>query len=122
MKHLIYYLSSRNLKYLNSLGSALSFSFIIQTISGIILSLHYIPHTKYAFISVNYFIKNEVQYGYLLLSVHSNMPSLIFILLYFHLFRNIYYKSYIYNNLTFLIGFILYLITNLTSFSGYILP
>jgi len=69
--------------------------FAIQIITGVFLAMHYTPHTALAFQSVEH-IMVDVKNGYLIRYMHANGASMIFILMYIHLARGLYYRSYMY--------------------------
>jgi quinol-cytochrome oxidoreductase complex cytochrome b subunit len=56
--------------------------------------MHYTPSTETAFASVVH-IMEDVKYGYLMRYMHANGASMIFIFLYIHMGRGLYYRSYI---------------------------
>lgn len=101
-------------------GVLLGLCLVIQILSGILLSIHYTANVEIAFNRVNHISRN-VNYGWLIRTLHSNGASLFFICLYIHTGRGIYYGSYKYNE-TWAIGIILMLITIATAFLGYVLP
>nr|QUO99372.1 cytochrome b [Atkinsoniella xanthonota]QZH44555.1 cytochrome b [Atkinsoniella xanthonota] len=101
-------------------GSILGMCLMVQLISGILLSMHYTPNIEMAFISVSH-ITRDVNYGWLLRTVHSNGASLFFICMYMHTGRGIYYGSYKFMK-TWLVGLMIMLLTMATAFLGYVLP
>lgn len=101
-------------------GVILGICLIIQLITGIFLSIHYNASIETAFNRVRHIIRN-VNYGWLLRSLHSNGASIFFICLYLHTGRGIYYGSYKYIK-TWVVGVIIILITMATAFLGYVLP
>nr|QZZ18296.1 cytochrome b [Eupteryx adspersa] len=101
-------------------GVLLGMCLMMQILSGILLSMHYTADIKMAFDSVNHITRN-VNYGWLMRTLHSNGASLFFICLYIHTGRGIYYGSYKYSK-TWLLGVILMLLTMATAFLGYVLP
>ena len=101
-------------------GSLLGLCLIIQIITGLFLSMHYTPHIEIAFRSVIHIIR-DVNYGWLLRTIHANGASFFFICLYLHIGRGIYYGSYLYK-ITWFSGIILLLLTIGTAFIGYVLP
>nr|WRQ18275.1 cytochrome b [Onukigallia onukii] len=109
-----------NLSYLWNFGSILGLCLMIQLISGIMLSMHYTADILLAFNSVNH-ITRDVNYGWLLRTLHSNGASLFFICMYIHTARGIYYGSYKFMK-TWLIGILIMLTTMATAFLGYVLP
>jgi quinol-cytochrome oxidoreductase complex cytochrome b subunit len=90
--HLFYYPTSRNLTYTWSFGSLAGFCLIIQIVSGLFLTMHYIPSAECAFASIEH-IMRDVNYGWFIRYLHANGASLFFFLLYLHIARGIYYQS-----------------------------
>nr|QWC53774.1 cytochrome b [Carinata rufipenna] len=101
-------------------GSILGLCLIIQLISGIFLSMHYTPNIEMAFSSVSH-ITRDVNYGWLMRTIHSNGASLFFICLYLHTGRGMYYGSYNFIK-TWFMGIMIMLMTMATAFLGYVLP
>nr|YP_010946594.1 cytochrome b [Margattea multipunctata]WGO57312.1 cytochrome b [Margattea multipunctata] len=101
-------------------GSMLGLCLIIQIITGIFLAMHYCPNTELAFFSVNH-ICRDVNYGWLLRSLHANGASMFFICIYMHVGRGMYYGSYKFFH-TWSIGVVIFLLTMGTAFMGYVLP
>lgn len=101
-------------------GSLLGICLIIQIITGIFLSIHYTPNTIIAFNRISHICRN-VNYGWLLRTLHANGASLFFICLYIHIGRGIYYNSFKHIS-TWIIGIIILFIIIATAFLGYVLP
>nr|UFK32243.1 cytochrome b [Eurhadina acapitata] len=101
-------------------GVLLGMCLVIQILSGILLSMHYTSDVMMAFDTISHITRN-VNYGWLMRTLHSNGASLFFICLYIHTGRGIYYGSYKYIN-TWTMGVILMLLTMATAFLGYVLP
>lgn len=101
-------------------GSLLGLCLIIQILTGLFLAIHYVPNIEIAFSSVSH-ISRDVNYGWILRSIHANGASIFFLFLYLHIGRGIYYGSF---NLveTWNIGIILFIVTIATAFIGYVLP
>ena len=120
--HLINYPTPINLNYFWSFGSAAGIFLVIQILTGIFLAMHYTPHTDYAFNSVEH-IMRHVNNGWLIRYMHSNGASFFFILIYCHIFRGLYYGSYITpRGLLWCSGVIIFLLMMATAFLGYVLP
>lgn len=66
----------------------------MQIVSGIFLAMHYTPHVDLAFSSVEH-IMADVNNGYLFRYFHANGASAVFIFMYLHIARNLYYQSYL---------------------------
>jgi len=101
-------------------GSLLGLCLVIQILTGLFLSIHYVPNIEIAFSSVSH-ISRDVNYGWIIRSIHANGASIFFLFLYLHVGRGIYYGSY---NLTetWNIGVVLFILTIATAFIGYVLP
>jgi ubiquinol-cytochrome c reductase cytochrome b subunit len=56
--------------------------------------MHYTPHIDLAFLSVEH-IMFDVKAGYIFRYFHANGASMVFILLYLHVVRNLYYQTYL---------------------------
>nr|AML25896.1 cytochrome b [Staphylinidae sp. BMNH 1274207] len=101
-------------------GSLLGLCLMIQIITGIFLAMHYTPNVELAFNSVAH-ICRDVNYGWLLRTLHANGASFFFICLYLHIGRGIYYSSY-YLILTWTVGVLIFFMVMGTAFLGYVLP
>nr|QGZ10003.1 cytochrome b [Eisenia nordenskioldi nordenskioldi] len=101
-------------------GSLLGLCLVTQVITGLFLSMHYVPNIEMAFSSVAH-ISRDVNYGWLLRSIHANGASMFFLFIYLHAGRGLYYGSYTLSE-TWNIGVILFLLTMATAFMGYVLP
>nr|WNO18571.1 cytochrome b [Neolepetopsis sp.] len=112
--------AAMNLSTWWNFGSLLGLCLILQIITGIFLSMHYIAHVDLAFSSVAH-ISRDVNYGWILRSLHANGASWFFLCLYLHIGRGIYYGSYMFKE-TWNIGVMLFLMTMGTAFLGYVLP
>nr|YP_010491824.1 cytochrome b [Tolmerinus auronotatus]UWM92597.1 cytochrome b [Tolmerinus auronotatus] len=101
-------------------GSLLGLCLSIQILTGIFLAMHYTANVDLAFNSVTH-ICRDVNYGWLLRTIHANGASFFFICLYSHIGRGIYYSSY-YLTATWIIGVLILFIVMATAFLGYVLP
>lgn len=111
-----------NLSYWWNFGVLGLVCLLIQILTGIFLAMHYIPTSTLAFSSVEY-IMRDINYGWLLRYMHANGASMFFLVIYIHIFRNLYYGSYSYpRNILWCTGVIILLIMILTAFMGYVLP
>jgi len=94
----------------------------IQIVTGIFLAMHYAAEVNIAFASVEH-IMRDVSYGWLLRYLHANGASMFFIVVYIHVFRGLYYGSYVYpKEPLWIVGVIILLLMILTAFMGYVLP
>ena len=95
---------------------------MIQIATGIFLAMHYTPHVDLAFLSVEH-IMRDVEGGWLLRYTHANGASLFFLVVYLHIFRNLYYSSYSTpRELVWCLGVVILLLMIITAFIGYVLP
>ena len=120
--HIIDYPTPINLNYMWSFGSTAGLCLVIQIITGIFLAMHYTPHIDFAFSSVEH-IMSDVNNGWLIRYLHANGASMFFIVVYSHIFRGLYYGSYMSprENL-WASGVIIFLLMMATAFMGYVLP
>jgi len=101
-------------------GSLLGLILVVQTITGIFLAIHYTSNIEIAFNSIIH-ISRDVYFGWLIRYTHANAASIIFLFLYLHAGRGVYYESYIIAE-TWNVGVILIVLTIATAFIGYVLP
>jgi quinol-cytochrome oxidoreductase complex cytochrome b subunit len=105
-----------------TLGSASLFLLVVQVITGIMLTVYYVPSPDHAYDSVNY-IMNEVQFGWLIRGIHHWAASLLVITVFLHLLRVFFYGAYKYpREFTWVTGVVLFLATLGMGFTGYLLP
>jgi len=120
--HIINYPTSINLNYRWSFGSCAGICLIIQIITGIFLAMHYVPDINFAFNSVEH-IMRDVNNGWFIRYGHANGASMFFIVFYVHLFRGLYYGSYIgVRSWLWCSGVVIFLLLMATAFLGYVLP
>lgn len=101
-------------------GSLLGLCLIMQTATGLFLSIHYVPNIEIAFVSVAH-ISRDVNYGWLIRASHANGASIFFLFLYLHTGRGLYYNSYLLKE-TWIVGVIMLVLTIAAAFTGYVLP
>nr|YP_010693137.1 cytochrome b [Zeugodacus atrifacies]WCB98344.1 cytochrome b [Zeugodacus atrifacies] len=101
-------------------GSLLGLCLIIQILTGLFLAMHYTADINLAFNSVNH-ICRDVNYGWLLRTLHANGASFFFVCIYLHVGRGIYYGSYLFTP-TWLVGVLILFLVMATAFMGYVLP
>nr|AXS64893.1 cytochrome b [Tenebrionoidea sp. 13 KM-2017] len=109
-----------NISTLWNFGSLLGMCLGIQIVTGLFLAMHYCPNVEIAFNSVTH-ICRDVNYGWLIRTLHANGASLFFICLYLHAGRGMYYGSYKLVH-TWLVGVLILFMTMATAFLGYVLP
>nr|YP_009350817.1 cytochrome b [Trichotermes ducis]AQP27834.1 cytochrome b [Trichotermes ducis] len=101
-------------------GSLLGICLVAQIATGLFLAMHYCPNTETAFDSVSH-ICRDVNYGWLLRTLHANGGSMFFVCIYLHTGRNLYYGSYNFTH-TWSVGVAILFLTMATAFMGYVLP
>ena len=120
--HLIHYPAPINLTYAWSFGSTAGICLIIQILTGVFLAMHYTPHIDLAFSSVEHIMRN-VNNGWLIRYIHANGASMFFIVVYCHIFRGLYYGSYMHpRQLLWCSGVVIFILMMGTAFMGYVLP
>ncbi len=104
------------------LGGMALFLFVIQIVSGVLLSLYYKPSPDQAFESVQAFM-TEVDFGWLIRSVHSWAANLLIGILFLHLLTAYMMRAYRRpRELTWATGILLLALFMAFGFSGYLLP
>lgn len=120
--HIVDYPTPLNLNYFWSFGSLAGFCLVIQILTGVFLGMHYTPHVDLAFDSVEH-IMRDVNYGWSIRYLHANGASMFFIVVYLHIFRGLYYGSYMApRGFLWASGVIIFLLMMATAFMGYVLP
>ena len=120
--HIIDYPTPINITYAWSFGFLSGVCLGIQLLTGIFLAMHYTPHIDLAFTSVEY-IMRDVNNGWLIRYMHANGASMFFIVVYTHMFRGLYYGSYMApRQALWCSGVVIYLLMMATAFMGYVLP
>lgn len=96
--------------------------FIIQGVTGILLSLYYRPTTEQAYESI-LFIMNNVRFGWLIRSIHSWSSTLMIAFCVAHMLRVFITGSFKNpRELNWVAGVFLLLLTLAFGFTGYLLP
>ncbi len=105
-----------------TLGSASLFLFVMQGLTGIFLTMYYVPDPEKAYASIEY-IMNGVTFGWLIRGIHHWGASLMVLIVFIHMLRTFFYAAYKYpRELTWLTGVVLLLLTLGMGFTGYLLP
>jgi cytochrome b6 len=103
-------------------GGMTLFLFMIQVGTGILLLLYYRPSANEAFESIQ-FIMTEVEFGWLVRSIHSWSANLMVFAMFTHLFSAFFLNAYrAPRELTWLSGGLLMGLTLVFGFTGYLLP
>jgi len=110
------------INWLYTLGSATLFTMMLQIITGILLTLYYVPEPTQAYASVDY-ITNDLTFGWLIRGLHHWGSSAMVLLVILHMVRVIAYGAYKYpREATWFSGVALLLLTFSFGFTGYLLP
>ena len=113
----------KNINFLWAMGMVLAITFGLLLVSGIFLLMYYQPNIHLAFDSVNYTIMKEVEFGWLWRHIHGVAASVVFLIIYIHMFTGIYYGSYKKGReMIWISGMLLFVTFSAEAFSGYMLP
>lgn len=113
----------KNINFLWAMGVVLLVLFGMLFVSGLFLLMYYKPDVNLAFDSVNYTIMTEVAYGWLWRNIHAVSASMVFLIIYIHMFVGIYYGSYKRGReIIWISGMLLFVLFSAEAFSGYMLP
>jgi quinol-cytochrome oxidoreductase complex cytochrome b subunit len=119
-KHGIAYPTPSNLNYFWGFGSISGFLLVWQVLSGVLLAIHYSPEVTLAFNSLEH-IMRDVYGGWLIRYCHSGGASMFFIVVYTHIGRALYFRSYK-KIVLWYSGIVMFLLMMAISFLGYVLP
>jgi len=104
------------------LGGMTLFLFMVQVGTGILLLIYYRPSAEEAYESIQ-FLMAEVQFGWLIRSIHHWAANLMIVALFLHLFSVLLLKAYAKpREMTWLSGFVLFALSLTFGFTGYLLP
>ena len=93
---------------------------MIQIFTGIFLILFYVPSERDAFIISDYVTRENLR-GFIFRIFHLNGASFIFVVIYSHIIRGIYFFSFRLINV-WIVGTTIVLLTMISAFLGYVLP
>jgi quinol---cytochrome c reductase cytochrome b subunit, bacillus type len=120
-KYLLFRNVPSDISWLQTLGSCLLTTFIIQAVTGVILAMYYQPSPGSAFESIR-FITDDATMGWLVRGMHKWGSSVFVILLFLHMGRVFLMGSYKYpREMTWLTGAILFQMVMFMSLTGYLL-
>jgi ubiquinol-cytochrome c reductase cytochrome b subunit len=120
--HAVDYPTPTNLSYLWGFGRTAGICLVVQIVTGVFLAMHYACHVDLAFARVEH-IMRDVNYGWLMRYAHANGASMFFMVVYVHIFRGLYYGSYMKpRHHLWASGVTIYLLMMATGFMGYVLP
>jgi quinol-cytochrome oxidoreductase complex cytochrome b subunit len=103
-------------------GSASMILALLQGITGMLLTLYYVPSPDHAYESIQY-IMNDVAFGWLIRGMHHWGATLLVIVVFLHMLKSYFVGAYKYpREITWLTGGVLLLVVLVMGFSGYLLP
>ncbi|MGA1676554.1 MAG: cytochrome b [Pseudomonadales bacterium] len=120
--HMSHYWAPKNFNFWYFFGVLSMVVLVNQLLTGIWLTMSYVPSGAGAFASVEY-IMRDVEYGWLLRYLHSTGASAFFVVVYLHMFRALMYGSYRKpRELLWLVGMAIFVVLTAEGFFGYLLP
>jgi len=120
--HLSKYWAPKNHNYYYVFGFLGIVVLVNQLLTGIWLTMNYVPTDERAFASVEY-IMRDVNYGWLVRYLHSTGASAFFVVTYIHMYRALAYGSYkAPRELLWFVGMAIFLVLMAEGFFGYLLP
>ena len=121
-KHMSKYYAPKNFNFWYLFGVLATVVLVNQLLTGIWLTMSYVPTGEGAFASIEY-IMRDVEYGWMLRYMHSTGASAFFLVVYLHMFRGIAYGSYQKpRELIWILGMLIYIALMAEGFFGYLLP
>ncbi|MCW8194363.1 ubiquinol-cytochrome c reductase [Proteobacteria bacterium 005FR1] len=120
--HMAKYYAPKNFNFWYIFGVLSLLVLVNQLLTGVWLTMNYVPTSEGAFASVEY-IMRDVPYGDILRYMHSTGASAFFVVVYLHMFRGLMYGSYrAPRELLWIFGMAIYVALMAEAFLGYILP
>ncbi|VUD60027.1 Cytochrome b/c1 [Thalassocella blandensis] len=120
--HMGKYYAPKNFNFWYFFGVLSLLVLVNQLLTGIWLTMNYVPTAQEAFASVEY-IMRDVPYGWIIRYLHSTGASAFFLVVYLHMFRGLMYGSYKSpRELVWIFGMVIYVALMAEAFMGYVLP
>ncbi|MBX2859333.1 MAG: cytochrome b N-terminal domain-containing protein [Cellvibrionaceae bacterium] len=120
--HMGKYYAPKNFNFWYFFGVFSLLVLVNQLLTGVWLTMNYVPTAEEAFASVEY-IMRDVPYGWLIRYMHSTGASAFFLVVYLHMFRGLMYGSYKKpRELVWIFGMVIYVALMAEAFLGYVLP
>ncbi len=120
--HMAKYYAPKNFNFWYFFGVLSLLVLVNQLLTGVWLTMNYVPTAEGAFASVEY-IMRDVPYGWLIRYLHSTGASAFFVVIYLHMFRGLMYGSYKSpRELVWIFGMVIYVALMAEAFLGYVLP
>ena len=103
-------------------GGLTFFITVIQILSGMFLTMYYVPDVENAWKSV-YYLQNEVAFGELVRGMHHWGASLVIVMMFLHTLRVFFTGSYKKpRELNWIVGVLIFCVMLGLGFTGYLLP
>jgi menaquinol-cytochrome c reductase cytochrome b subunit len=103
-------------------GGLTFFVTVIQILSGMFLTMYYVPDIVNAHASVNY-LQNEVAFGNIVRGMHHFGASLVIVMMFLHTLRVFFTGSYkAPREMNWVIGMLIFMVMLGLGFTGYLLP
>ena len=120
--HMGGYYAPKNFNFWYFFGVLALVVLVNQLLTGIWLTMMYVPDASLAFASVEY-IMRDVDYGWMIRYMHSTGASAFFAVVYLHMFRGLLYGSYQKpRELVWVFGMLIFFALMAEAFLGYVLP
>ncbi|CAA0083715.1 Cytochrome b [BD1-7 clade bacterium] len=120
--HMGGYYAPKNFNFWYFFGVLSLVVLVNQLLTGIWLTMMFVPDAERAFASVEY-IMRDVDYGWIIRYMHSTGASAFFVVVYLHMFRALLYGSYRKpRELVWVFGMLIFFALMAEAFLGYILP
>ena len=120
--HMGQYYAPKNFNFWYFFGVLSLVVLVNQLLTGIWLTMSYVPNADGALASVEY-IMRDVDYGWLLRYLHSTGSSAFFVVVYLHMYRALLYGSYQKpRELIWILGMLIFVVLMAEAFFGYVLP
>jgi len=122
-EHLAQYYAPKNFNFWYFFGSLAMLMLVNQILTGIWLTMDYIPTGEEALASVERDIMRDRDWGWLLRLMHGVGASMFFVVVYLHMFRGLLYGSFRKpRELVWIFGMIIFVLLMAEGFMGYLLP
>ncbi len=103
-------------------GGLTFFITVIQILSGMFLTMYYVPDIKNAWESV-YYLQNEVAFGQIVRGMHHWGASLVIVMMFLHTLRVFFQGAYKKpRELNWIVGVLIFFIMLALGLTGYLLP
>jgi len=92
-RSLLKYPCPKNMKFFWNFGVLSLLFLVVQLLSGLFLTLFYDPNIAHAFDSVEHIVRN-VNYGWVIRSIHSNGASFFFFFVFLNFLWGIFFRNF----------------------------